>query len=227
MTLITGVKGEDGVVIGADRKVLRGGEIEYADKIFEFDIGGKVLFAAEGLTGIRDDFLLLLKSEISRRKGVDTLYEVKMVVEDIIADLTERYKDRVETNSPIGVLMSGLEKISEGKAILYYIHSQGYGEQSSFLCSGHGGPYAYSLAKFLCEPHLVPDLSVNEVARRLAFVIAWVANDVDTTVGGTPQVAIVKDESPKVEYLPDKIIKEIEEDVKRSKQTLAKLLGLE
>ena len=75
-TLILGVRCKDGIVIGSDRKIMRGGETEFSNKIFEFDIGGKILFAAEGLTGIRDDFFLLLNYEIRRRRGVDTLYEM-------------------------------------------------------------------------------------------------------------------------------------------------------
>jgi 20S proteasome alpha/beta subunit len=55
MTLIIGHKCSDGVVLAADRKLLRGEEPHYGDKILE--IGG-VVFAFEGLTGIRDDFLL-------------------------------------------------------------------------------------------------------------------------------------------------------------------------
>jgi len=92
------------------QKILRGEEIEYDNKVFEFDLGGKVLFAAEGLTGVRDDFFLLFNHEISRRRGVDTMYEVKLIVEDIIADLTRKYGERVKQESPIGVLMGGLER---------------------------------------------------------------------------------------------------------------------
>jgi len=39
---------------------MRGGEPDYMDKIFELD---EVVLAFEGVTGIRDDFLLLLRSE--------------------------------------------------------------------------------------------------------------------------------------------------------------------
>ena len=53
MTLLIGAECSDGVVIGSDQKTLRGGEVGYRNKIFEFDLGGKVLFATEGLTGIR------------------------------------------------------------------------------------------------------------------------------------------------------------------------------
>ncbi|GAI63467.1 unnamed protein product, partial [marine sediment metagenome] len=38
----------EGIIIGSDRKIFRGGETEYTNKIFEKTIGGKILFAAEG-----------------------------------------------------------------------------------------------------------------------------------------------------------------------------------
>jgi hypothetical protein len=59
-----------------------GEEPHYGDKIFE--ING-VVFAFEELTGIRDDFLLLLRSELAR--GASSLYEVSLVVEDIVEQL--------------------------------------------------------------------------------------------------------------------------------------------
>jgi 20S proteasome alpha/beta subunit len=145
MTLIIGIKCSDGIVIGSDRKVTRGGEVEYSNKIFEVS---SVLFAIEGMTGIRDDFLLLLNNEIRQRKGIDTLYEMKVIVEDIIEVLSKRYKDRIKEESPVGVLMGGLEELDKGKAKMYYIHGVGYGEETNFLCTGHGGPYATSIAKF-------------------------------------------------------------------------------
>ena len=222
-TLIMGVKCKDGVVIGSDRKMLRGGETEYTNKIFEFDIGGKILFAAEGLTGIRDDFFLLLKSEISRRRGVDTLYEVKILVEDIISNLTDRYSDRIRDPSPIGVLMGGLENVSNGDAILYYIHSQGYGEQVTFRCSGHGGNYAYSIAKFLCGPHLVSNLSTKDAGTRIAFIISWIAEHVDTTVGGDPDVFIINDKINKVEQLSKE---DINTEIKHASEIQKKFDGL-
>ena len=219
-TLIIGVRCKDGIVIGSDRKIVRGGETEYSAKIFEFDLGGKVLFAAEGLTGIRDDFFLLLGYEIRRRRGVDTLYEVKIIVEDIISELTERYRDRIREPYPIGVLMGGLEKVSEGNAVLYYIYSQGYGEQVGFRCTGHGADYAYSLAKFLYGPHLARESTVEEVAKRIAFTIAWVADDVDTTVGGGIDVFMIKDGNANVQKLSQEIVNREIEHARKMKEDI-------
>ena len=120
--------------------------------------------------------------------------------------------------------MGGLEQLSEGKAILYYIHSEGYGERVDFRCTGHGGGYAYSLAKFLCGPHLCQSLSAEDIAKRVAFVISWVAEDVDSTVGGDPDVFIIRDRDPEAEQLPeDKIQKEIEH-ARKAKEDFSSLL---
>jgi 20S proteasome alpha/beta subunit len=225
MTLIIGARCRDGIVIGSDKKISRGGETEYSNKIFEFDIGGKVLFAAEGLTGIRDDFFYLLNYEIRRRRGVDTIYEVKLIVEDIIANLTERYAERVNDPVPVGVLMAGLENLSEGKATVYYIHGTGYGEQISFRSSGSGGEYAYSLAKFLCGHNICSNLSIDEAARRIAFTILWVSEDVDSSVGGL-SIAKMKDKDAKnIEYLTDEESKEIEKSVNNLKGNLPRTFG--
>ncbi len=44
---------------------------------------------------------------------------MKVIAEDIIAELTERYGDRVKEEMPIGVLMAGREFLVNGKALLY------------------------------------------------------------------------------------------------------------
>lgn len=81
MTLIIGFRSRNGVSIGSDRKLLRGMEVEYSPKYFIFE---HVVFVAEGLTGIVDDFYYILEGELGRRCGVDTLYELKIIAEDII-----------------------------------------------------------------------------------------------------------------------------------------------
>jgi 20S proteasome alpha/beta subunit len=227
MTLIIGVRCRDGVVIGSDQKILRGGEAEYSNKIFVID--GAVALAVEGLTGIRDDFLYLLKIELDRRRGVDTLYEMKIVAEDIVATLAERYRERIREESPIGVLMASRERLVTGKAVMYYIHGVGYGEQVEFLCTGHGGPYATTIAKFL----LRKDLDCIESAKRIAFIISWIAEDVDVTVGGDPTVAIIRDweklqpsseEERVVEFLGQEIVNEMKSYAKKVKAELPNIL---
>jgi len=54
-----------------------------------------VVFFAVGLTGIVDDFYDLLRADIRSRKGMESLYEFKIVAEDIMYELTRRYAERV------------------------------------------------------------------------------------------------------------------------------------
>jgi len=173
--------------------------------------------------------LHLLRIELDRRRGVDTLYEMKIIAEDIVATLAERYRERIKEESPIGVLMAGRERLLTGKAVMYYIHGVGYGEQVEFLCTGHGGPYATTIAKFL----LRKDLDCIENAKRIAFVISWIAEDVDVTVGGDPIVAIIRDwEKPQppseeeriVEFLDQKIVNEMKSYAKKVKAELPNIL---
>ena len=218
MTLIIGFRCKDGVVVGCDSKILRGGEIAFENKLIDQD---NVIFAAEGLTGIRDDFLFLLQGEIQNRKGIEHIRIMKWLVEDIIYQLGERYSERVEGG--IGLLIAGLENITSGKAELFYIHGSGYGEKTNFICTGHGGTYAHTIAKYLLDPNL----SVEENAKRVALIILWVS-EVDTTVGGKPNVAIIRDsveEDKKViEYLQEEKIKEIEKILQEIKENFANLI---
>jgi 20S proteasome alpha/beta subunit len=196
LTLIIGLRAHDGVVLASDRKVMRGGEAHFSNKIHSLN---EILFATEGLTGIADDFLLLLRHEASLKKGFGSLYEARILAEDVISELTVRYSGRLSTNSTVGLLMAGLEELTTGPAKLYYIHSEGYGESVSFRCSGSGADYATTLAKFFHDE----TESVEENARRAAFVIHWVSQKVDTNVGGTPQVAMIRDQDNTVNWLPD------------------------
>lgn len=225
MTLIIGFRSRNGVSLGSDKKILREFEVEYSPKYFIF---GRVVFIAQGLIGIVDDFYYILKGELERRRGVDTLYELKIVAEDIIMELTRRYEERVGQRSPIGVLLAGLENITYGQAKLYYIHGEGYGEYVDFVCTGHGGPYALPIAKFL----LNEDEDVEENARRIAYIISWIAEDVDTAVGGIPDVLIIKDrkepeekEEEIVEKLDEDKVREMIEKVKEDKKRLPSILG--
>jgi len=228
MTLIIGLRARDGVVVGADRKLLRELEVEYSPKYYLYQ--DRIVLVAVGLTGIVDDFYDLLHSEIRTRRGIETLYEFKIVAEDILAELTERYGERVREERPASVVLAGLEDIVVGKAKMYYIYGEGYGEASKFVCTGHGAPYALSLAKFL----LNPEKDIHENGRRIAYIISWVAEKVDTSVGGTPDILMIRDrkQPPRedekiVQFLGEKEVKEIAEKAENDIKRLPQLLGLE
>lgn len=213
MTLLIGVTGSDGIALGTDRKVMRGGETYFSDKIH---IVQNVAFATEGYTGIAEDFLLLLEQEITRKKGFDTLYEAKTVAEDVIAELGQRYSRRLGDSTPIGLIMSGLENIKSGPARMYYVHSEGYGEIIRFRCSGSGGQYAHTLAKFLQDE----SQSAEENARRAAFVIGWISEDVSADVGGKPHVATLLNDKPAFNWLSSEEITKQTASAKACKDNL-------
>ena len=92
MTLVIGVRCADGIVIGTDRKVMRGPEPSFDNKLIE---KSNAVFGVAGVTGIIDDLLDLLDSEMERAKGFGSLYEIKIITEDIVSELYKRYRDRI------------------------------------------------------------------------------------------------------------------------------------
>ncbi len=194
MTLLVGMRAKDGIVLGADRKIMRGGEPQFSDKIKTLQ---DVTYATEGLTGVADDFLHLFEHAALSKKGFSALYEARLLAEDIISELHKRYSERLKENQTVGLVMAGQENLSSGPARLYYIYPEGYGEAVTFTCTGSGGPYATTLAKFLHDE----EASVEENAKRVAFVISWVSEKVDAYVGGVPQIAMIRDDNPTVSWL--------------------------
>lgn len=221
MTLVVGVKSKDGIVIATDQLAMRGGEPSYSNKIFE--IGG-VAFALAGPTGVSEDFLLLLDDEEKRRKGFSRLYEAKVTVEDIVSELSKRYEERLGEGGGISAVMGGLSEITRGVAQLYHILPQGYGEITrDIICIGSGSPYAACIVKFLCQTAL----SVDENAYLAAFVIFWVSEEVSRTVGGIPQVVIIRNGKPEIEYLASDRIQNVKKKVEQARGNLRKAFGLE
>ena len=206
MALILGVRCNDGVVLAADRI---------------FEVGG-TLIAFEGLTDICDDFLPLLRSEMDRIRGFTNIYEAKLALEDIIGDLSKRYRGRLGPEGSIGTLLAGLSRISAGNAVLYYVHPRGYAESVNYRCSGHGADSAYSIAKFLFNF----TGSCQNNAFLAAFFISWVSEDVDMMEGGEPQVAIMKDDAG-VEYLSNDLVRQASQKARQLKSRLVDDLGLQ
>ena len=60
----------------------------------------------------------------------------------------------------------------------------------------------------------------------IGFTIAWVAEDLDASVGGKPQVVIIKNENPSVDSLEDNIIEEMERKAKETKNKLKDVIEL-
>jgi len=217
VTLLIGLRAKDGVVVGADRKVMRGGEPQFSNKIHTLQ---DVTYATEELTGVADDFLHLFEQAALSKKGFTALYDARLLAEDIISELHQRYSERLHEGQTVGLVMAGLENLNSGPAKLYYIYPQGYGEAVTFMCTGSGGPYATTLAKFLHDE----DATVEENAKRIAFVIAWVSEKVDAFVGGTPQIAMIRDGNPTVAWLDQSDIDQQSANVDASRKQLWKRL---
>ena len=211
MTLIIGARCKDGVVVGADRRGMRGAEPSDDGKLHDID---GMMIGVAGLTGIRDDFLLLV-----RRREIGTrlrdLYEAKLDVEDLVKKFSDRYGPRFpEGQEQIQALLVGLANLRTGKATLYHILGMGFAEEVGFLCIGHGSPYATTLGKFMYDPNL----SVDEMADVVAFLISWVKEDLDALVGGMPDVMFLRDNVPGFTRLDKSRVQAIERHVKEIKK---------
>lgn len=117
--------------------------------------------------------------------------------------------------------MAGLENITTGPAKMYYVHFQGYGEVIKFRCSGSGGTYANTLAKFLHQEKE----KAEENDRRISFVIQWIAEDVDVNVGGTPDVVILLDNEPEFASLGSADTQKMGAMARHGKADLWKCIG--
>ncbi len=132
MTLIIGARCKDGVVIGGDRRGMRGAEPSDEKKLFDID---GIVVGVAGVTGIRDDFLLLMKRREMGTRFRD-LYEVKLDVEDMVKRFSDRYGPRFPGSGQeqIQALLVGLTNVRTGPAKLYHIIGMGFGEEVRFLC---------------------------------------------------------------------------------------------
>ena len=184
-TLIIAAKCKDGVVMVADRRTMRGTECREEKKINAFY---NVSVAFAGLTGLRDKFLETVGEVLHTARAVN-LSEAIIGVEDTMALLSDRYKTRVGEDAQIVALLAGLERLTSGKAKLYHIFGFGYAEEIDFLCMGHGARYATSIAQGLYHQGLI----METMAEIGIFIVNWV-EELDSSVGGIPDVVFVKDE---------------------------------
>ena len=80
------------------------------------------------------------------------------------------------------------------------------------------------MAKFLPKK----DHDVIENAKRVAFIISWVTEDVDVTVGGDPDVVIVQDSdkpaSEPIEQLDANLVNNMKIKAKEVKKRFADII---
>jgi 20S proteasome alpha/beta subunit len=215
LTIILGARCKDGVLIAADRRIVRGTEYEEEEKIFTPVEG--VVAAASGLTGIMDKFLKAVEAGATAAR-VQSLDEVISGIEDVTAGLRERYEKRLGEDGKgfLEVLVGGLTNLSSGEAEIYHVLPQGYAERiKRYLVIGHGEPYVKPFVKALYRE----GITCEEMARISTFAILVVERlELNSTVGGKPQIYTIIDNQKAIE-LPesriDDLIKETEPNIKR------------
>mgnify|MGYP000542392653 CR=1 FL=1 len=126
-TLVIGARGKDGIVIGADRKVVRGESSSLEDKIkvFEIKVGeeesGNIIFSATGYTGIWEDFLEDFISSLKENveeSNIRNLKDVKMFAEVSLEQVYLHYLPSLGKGF-IHFILGGLREITKGDALLY------------------------------------------------------------------------------------------------------------
>lgn len=213
-TLIVAAKCKDGVVMVADRRTMRGMEYREEKKIYEFY---DVTIAFAGLTGLKDKFLEMVEGVLRSTRAVN-LSEAIVGVEDTMSLISTRYESRLGGETRIEALLAGLEHLSRGPAKLYHVFANGYAEQVDFLCLGHGAPYATCLAQGLYQP----DLSMERLAEIGIFLTTWVEN-VDTAVGGIPDVLLVENDK-KIRSMEQAKVKKVYDNAKKIAEMWSGLL---
>lgn len=208
-TLVIGVRGKDGIILGGDTKVIRGGEIDFQRKIKTLVIKDvPIIFAAAGVLGVIDDFIEVFEKTLIERfnRGeIPSLLSIKFIAEDLVKSAEERYGPRLG-ESPLHFIFGGLSDLTKGKAILYEVGSPGFGQKIQFFSFiGHGSPYARTIGKYLFPKEEREDeageinLPCSEIIKRVAFSIYWIGGEIDDYVGGDPQIVYIIDEKAKIE----------------------------
>ena len=209
MTLILATRCKTGVILAADRKIVMGDEFKYECKIAPlFPTKDSPLFACSGLTGIRDDFHRLFLGEVQRRRPYN-LYLTRLVAEDLLERLAERYKDRLPRGyERIAGILVGLKELRSGRAMIYHMIG-GYGEEISHVVIGRASEFAAPLCKYFCSR----EITLNRGVEIVTSIISWVSKVADSVGyenGGAPDVVILKDDDPHYKFIKKEKVKEVE-----------------
>lgn len=205
-TLIIGVRGKDGIILGADTKAMRGGETDFEKKVRTIHTIEKapVIFAGAGAVGVIEDFIEIFEKTLiaNIKEGkISSLLSIKLIAEDLVEKSEQRYAPKLGEPS-LHFVLGGLADLTKGEARLYEISPPGYGQKIKYATLvGHGSPYARTIAKYLFPRHsrqgMVP-LECQEIVSRIAACIYWIRDDIDSYVGGEPQIVCVLDKKPEI-----------------------------
>ena len=228
-TLVIGVRGKDGIVLGADTKAMRGGETDYEKKVRTITTveNAPIIFAGAGIVGVIDDFIEIFEKTLIVNIGegkISSLLSIKIIAEDLVEKAEERYGPKVG-KSPLHFVLGGLSDLIKGDARLYEIGPGGFGQKIKYACLvGHGSPYSRTIAKYLfprdSSKGIIP-FECKEIASRIAACIYWIREEIDDYVGGEPQILCIKDKGPEIvegKFNKTKILNKIDKMKKELKE---------
>jgi len=205
-TLVIGVRGKDGIVLGADTKAMRGGETDYEKKVKTIITveNAPIIFASAGAVGVIDDFIDIFEKTMTINIGegkINSLLSIKIIAEDLVEKAEERYGPKIGS-PPLHFVLGGLSDLIKGDARLYEIGPGGFGQKIKYACLvGHGSPYSRTIAKYLfprdSSKGIIP-FECKEIASRIAACIYWIRKEIDDYVGGEPQILCIKDKGPEI-----------------------------
>ena len=198
MTLIIGVRCQDGVVAAADRRRLaryeKGPE---TTKLFKLSCG--VILAGAGDDAVLNEARVFIERRIEELPSQSSNIELFDIVEitcSVVNELVGYYRDKVE--EPFGYVLAGLENISGGNAKLYTIFGAGLSDVP-WACIGSGSSYARPLMDLLLT---YGDLGVEEAVKVIPSLFSLVSN-VLTTVGGGVDICVIKDGAGEIHHFDD------------------------
>lgn len=190
VTCIIGIVCVDGIVIAGDRKVMRGTECSFEDKISEpfkdFVVG------ASGISGLMDKFLQEMHLFLNTpRKEKIGWREFLYALEDITYGLFKRYDERLSVGEEVEAKACDFDvlfgcKEYQDHAKLYHLYRNGFStEVKRFDIIGHGYPFALPFIKALYNDKM----TMNQGVKISAFALKLIDEaNIDLTVGGEPQI---------------------------------------
>lgn len=191
LTLIEGMYYDNGngAVIVSDSRTMIGPDMRSDRKIFDL-VGGRVIFAAAGLTGIIDRLLPRIENRIAQAR-VTSLDEAVDVIEDTIAETSFRYK---HPNRPrfhggqtlVEAIVGGIRP--DGKPILYLVHEIGYAEPiRDCRAIGEGSRHATNILNSLYKANVT-----RERAIEIGVHAIICTSKIDTLIDDNPQIAVIE-----------------------------------